>query len=158
MNRRSAGIAMVELALVLPLLLGIFFGIVELGRALYQQNMLAKGVANTARMLARTYQGMDMDNACVVNAAVWPAAVLAAENYLRFGSTDADEDAQPRLAGIQLQAVEISAYRNDDSAVADYICSIRVTGQAQFVPVVSDVFGIGAFNLQASAEERYIGE
>lgn len=155
-KRRHRGVAMVELALILPLLLTIFFGIVELGRALYQQNMLAKSVANSTRMLARVYDGLDVDSGCITNSDVWPQAVTDAENFLRYGNSSGTGDL--RLPDISLDSVDITAHDNDGSDAGDYICSIKMTGQSTFIPLISDVFGIGEFTLRASAEERYIGE
>ena len=42
--KSRSGTAMVEFAIILPLLLLLLFGITELGRALYQQNVLTQAV------------------------------------------------------------------------------------------------------------------
>jgi hypothetical protein len=51
MNRQK-GVAAVELALVLPLLLIITFITTEFGRALYQYNIISKSVRNAVRYLS----------------------------------------------------------------------------------------------------------
>ena len=50
---RQRGIAVVELAIVLPLLLLIFLGTAEFGRALYQYNTLTKTVRDGARYISQ---------------------------------------------------------------------------------------------------------
>lgn len=50
--RKQRGIAMVEFAIVLPLLLLLMFAAAELGRALFQYNTLIKSVRDGGRYLA----------------------------------------------------------------------------------------------------------
>lgn len=52
MRTKHNGIAAIELAIILPLLLAIFFAITEFGRALYIYNSLAKSVRASARFLS----------------------------------------------------------------------------------------------------------
>lgn len=47
------GVAAVELALILPVMLILVFGITELGRALFQYNALVKATRGAARYLAQ---------------------------------------------------------------------------------------------------------
>jgi len=47
--RRQQGIAMMELVIVVPILMLIFLGVSEMGRALYQYNTLSKAVRDGAR-------------------------------------------------------------------------------------------------------------
>ena len=53
-NRRRGerGQSLLELALVLPLLMMIAFGVIELGRAYYQYNTLSKAVRDGARYMS----------------------------------------------------------------------------------------------------------
>jgi Flp pilus assembly protein TadG len=51
-SARERGIAAVELAFVLPVLVAIVFGITELGRAMYQYDALTKSVRSAARYLS----------------------------------------------------------------------------------------------------------
>ncbi|MCM2342920.1 TadE/TadG family type IV pilus assembly protein [Rhodoferax sp.] len=50
---RQKGVAAVELAFILPLMLILVFGITELGRALYQYNGLVKATRGAVRYLAQ---------------------------------------------------------------------------------------------------------
>ena len=57
MKNRQRGVATLELALLLPLLLGICFAITELGRAIYTYDTLAKSVRGAARYLTTQSAG-----------------------------------------------------------------------------------------------------
>ncbi|HTI18087.1 MAG TPA: TadE/TadG family type IV pilus assembly protein [Trinickia sp.] len=58
--KRERGVALVELALVLTLLLTMLGGVVELGRAIYQYETLTKSARNAARFLSQ-YSPLDPD-------------------------------------------------------------------------------------------------
>jgi hypothetical protein len=47
--RRQHGIAVIELAIVAPIMLLILLGVAEMGRALFQYNTLSKAVRDSAR-------------------------------------------------------------------------------------------------------------
>ena len=51
------GVALVELALVLPLLLAVCFAITEFGRAIYTYDTLAKSARDAARYLTTQTPG-----------------------------------------------------------------------------------------------------
>lgn len=55
--KRQSGVAAVEMALLLPFLLLLAFGLTELGRAVYQYNTLAKAVRDGARHLSQYAPG-----------------------------------------------------------------------------------------------------
>lgn len=55
--KAQSGVAAVEMALLLPFLLLLAFGVTELGRAVYQYNTLAKAVRNGARHLSQYAPG-----------------------------------------------------------------------------------------------------
>lgn len=56
-DRTQSGVAAVEMALLLPFMLLLAFGLTELGRAVYQYNALAKGVRDGARYLSQYEPG-----------------------------------------------------------------------------------------------------
>jgi Flp pilus assembly protein TadG len=56
-TRNQSGVAAVEMALLLPFLLLLAFGLTELGRAVYQYNALAKAVRDGARHLSQYAPG-----------------------------------------------------------------------------------------------------
>lgn len=77
---RQRGLALVELAVALPLLLLLLLGVAEMGRALYQYNTLVKAVRDGARHLtsdAYATDGQTLD----------PIAVSQMENLIRYGNT-----------------------------------------------------------------------
>lgn len=57
MKNKQQGVAMVELAIVLPLLLAICFAITEFGRAIYTYDTLAKSARGAARYLTTQAAG-----------------------------------------------------------------------------------------------------
>src|SRR5688500_11611226 len=63
MKRRQHGVALVEFALILPLLLLLTFITTEFGRAMYQYNTLAKSVRDSARYLSMQTPGTKMTEA-----------------------------------------------------------------------------------------------
>lgn len=56
-TRKQSGAVAVEMALLLPLLVLLLFGITEFGRAIYQYNALAKAVRDSARYLSQFAPG-----------------------------------------------------------------------------------------------------
>jgi len=73
MKKKQRGVATVELALVLPLLLAICFGITEFGRAIYTYDTLAKSARDAARYLSTQAAG---------NTAAWTTA----RNLVLYGN------------------------------------------------------------------------
>ncbi|MDB5854718.1 MAG: pilus assembly protein TadE [Herminiimonas sp.] len=57
MRARQSGVALIELALILPMLLIMTFITTEFGRALYQYNTLTKSVRDAARYLSTQSPG-----------------------------------------------------------------------------------------------------
>ena len=148
------GTAMVELAILLPLLLLIFFGITELGRALYEQNTLTKTVGVTTRMLTRAYSAIDTESNCATNAN-WTTAKLDAEQLLKYG--DVDGGTELLLNGLALVSVDVTEVSLKDFSKT--ICNIKVSATSKFQPIISDtLFGFPVIDLTAEAEGRYIGE
>ena len=161
---RHAGVAMVEFAIILPLMLMILFGITELGRALYQQNTLDKAVNTGARYLARMEDIAEIDEVtgnCVTPLANWEAsaAVVRAKELVAFGSgTD------PLLPGLDEADVTIpppiqrvvNKYDGSESICVIEV-SVRVPFASLFGEVVVPFANLGSFTLNARTEERYIG-
>lgn len=56
-SQRQSGLALVELALTIGILLAIVFGITEFGRAIYQYDTLAKAARDAARYLSTKTPG-----------------------------------------------------------------------------------------------------
>src|SRR3954451_5329385 len=71
MSKKQRGVALVEFAITLPLLLAICFGITEFGRAIYTYNTLAKSTRDAARYLTTQAPGNAVGWATAKNLAVY---------------------------------------------------------------------------------------
>jgi hypothetical protein len=164
---RSHGVAMVEFAIVLPLLLMMLFGITELGRALYQQNSLYKAVESGARYLGRINDVLlfDEDGNCTTAGPDWPDSVslTAARNLIIYGNTTGSGNPLlPNLDASDAITIAVEARpltKTEDVNVT--ICVIRVNAEAAFSGFFGDIVipftTMETFNILAETEERYIG-
>lgn len=89
---RQQGVAMVELAIAIFLLVSIAFGITEFGRAIYQYNTLTKAARDAARYLS-------------MRDAVEPAYKQQAKCLVVYGSPSCT--GTPLVAGLTLDMVSI---------------------------------------------------
>ena len=96
-TRNQSGVAAVEMALLLPFLLLLAFGLTELGRAVYQYNALAKAVRDGARHLSQYAPG---DPTSIAEAR---RLVLCA----RADTTDADCANNALVAGMSLSYIHV---------------------------------------------------
>lgn len=126
--RRQSGLALVEFAVLLPLMLFLMFGTAELGRAFYQYNALHKSVQAGARYLAD--HSLGTSGVLVLD----PAEVAAARNLVVYG--DRAAAGVPLLESLDVQDVSVSVEQGR---------YIRVAATYAFVPVLSPLprFGLG---------------
>ncbi len=155
---------MVEFVIVAPLLILLVLGIVELGHALYQHNILTKAVAVGARYVARGYTIIDTN--CVKQTG-WSSVETVAKNLIVYGNTDTGEPSDALLpnldaAGIIITALSLDPHENG-------VCVINVYAETEYAPLFGRLFEgiqlpfIGEvkfldFMLNAASQERYIGE
>lgn len=149
------GVAMVEFAIVLPVLLMVFFGLVETGRALVLQHHLVRHVEAAARYLGRSYQGLNVDCSEAGN---WSSASTAASQLAVYGSEAGG--ATPLITGMDSDdvAIEVTA-----TAVPGYgsACVVRVSASVAYPSIFGTtipILGIAQPTLRAASEERYVGE
>lgn len=149
------GVAMVELAIVLPILLVLFLGITELGRALLFQHRLTHSAEAGARYAARAFGAVADD--CSTTAA-WPTAVTNARQLAAFGQLGS---ADPVVPGLDADAVEVEIVVRDVTD-AGTTCIVAVTVTVQYEGIFgSDLIPLLDLPqplLSARSEERYVGE
>ena len=168
-RHHSAGVAIVEFAIILPLLVVILAGITELGRALYQQNTLYKSVSAGARYLARAANVIDKTT-CVLPTGT--AAEATARNLVIYGEKAAT--GSPLLPNLDsaddtVAQITISSNLEDDFpktdldgvSVTEDICVISINAEVNFKGIFGEIVipfsTIGTFKIRAETEERYIG-
>ena len=100
---RRRGAALVEAALVVPILLGLLIGTVELARVTYTYYMLQKMMFSLARYVG-TQQGVNFCDSL-------DPAVSAAINYALTGNTDSSEN--PIVAGLTPGMFQVRLERYD---------------------------------------------
>ncbi|MES9858477.1 MAG: TadE/TadG family type IV pilus assembly protein [Sedimenticola sp.] len=166
--QRERGAALIEFALVVPLLVMLVLGITELGHALFEHNTLQKAVSAGARYLGRSYDGLDT-NDCSTGAN-WSTAVSRAGNLVLYGhidgaSTTTGDDSSVTNNGIlpNVSSDMISVTLRTDSDTG--LCVIQLAADVEYTPIFASIFDSGegllrlpSFSLYAAAEERFIGE
>lgn len=114
---RRGGV-LVETALVLPIMLALLVGTVNLGQLAYTYSMLQKTVYTLARFLG-TRQGVNFCDAGDPN-------IQAAIDYALTGSTDSAES--PIIPGLTASNFAIRAERYDPTSGQLTVCDCSATG------------------------------
>ena len=152
------GVAVIEFAIALPVLVILFAGGYELGRAIWQHQLVAIGVRDAARYLTRVSDPLAVQY------------VDRATNLVMRGSFDAaapmllkDWQADPSLVQIQVSkdTVDNSAgtFRGPDGGNAD-IDIVRVTANVQYrgTGLLAFIGMSGGIQYSLAHEERHFGE
>lgn len=131
-KQAQAGAAIVEFALVLPLLLILTFVTTEFGRALYQYNILTKSVRNAARYLAIQSPG---------------ARITESANLVVYGSLD--NTGSPLALGLALNQVKAPVWQLQGINPVINTVTVKIAGCAtsappcyKFVPLMNSAFGV----------------
>lgn len=137
---RQSGVALVELALVLPVLLMLSLLVTEIGRAFYQYNTLAKAVRDAVRYLSTQDASIALTD---------PAKLEVARNLVVYGLPSPGTAAAPLAPGLSLANVPATniSWGWSDSAPRIRTVRIAVTGY-QFQPVIPQLFGLSLGNAQ----------
>ena len=106
----SRGVATIEFAIMLPVLLLLLLGTAELGRALYEYNALAKTVRDGARYLA---EHAEVGSTGVLNISAEVDATT--KNLVAYGSPAAGT---PILEGLQPADVSVTTVGDEDVSVS----------------------------------------
>lgn len=128
MNRKKQrGVAIVEFALVVPLLLILTFITTEFGRAVYQYNTLAKSVRDAARYLSIQTPGTHQTEAA---------------NLIVYGKTMATPGTdRPLAVGLELSHVAAPVWAPAGSTPTINTVTVGVTNYT-FTPLVVNAFGL----------------
>jgi hypothetical protein len=132
--KRQRGTAIVEFALILPLLLVLTFTVTELGRAFYQYNVLAKSVREAARYLSTRTPSAS-------------AEIAKAKNIIVYGSPNGSVNAV--VPGLSLSNVPDPVWGSSGAFPAINTVTVSVTGY-RFIPLAASVFGIRFDNITFS--------
>lgn len=125
LRKRSRGVALVEFALVLPLLIILLFITAEFGRALYQYNILTKSVRDAVRFLSmESAPGQNME---------------AARNIVVFGNPTGT--GRPLAPGLALENVPDPSWQATSSSPIIQTVTVRITGY-RFTSSVTGAFGL----------------
>lgn len=138
MTNRQRGVAAVELALVLPLLLAIGFAITEFGRGIYTYNTLTKTARDAARYLSTQLAGDS-------------AAYTVAQNLIVFGNPKGT--GSPLVPGLTVSNVKMcdaskplcTANLNQGSYPTINTVTVTITGY-KFTPVIDQLGFFRFFN------------
>jgi len=141
---RQQGVALIEFALVLPLLLILSFITTEFGRAFYEYNTLAKAVRDAARYLSVQDPSIQSTDR---------AKITVARELVVYGRPDVTGASQPLLAGLSLANVPEAniQWALAGSNPAINTVSIRVSGY-RFRPLISEAFGLRFGNSEGEIE------
>lgn len=152
-HRVRRGAALIEFALVFPMLSMLLFGFVELGRMLYQQNELTKALLTGARYIAREPEALD--GGCAPGPA-WAAASAQAVQLVALTGAGA-----ARLPGLDA-AGAVTFTPRADAVDGELACVIEADARADFAALLGDAvvpfMDLGPIELNAQEEERYIGD
>ena len=137
MKDKQTGVALVEFALVLPLLLLLTFIVTEYGRALYQYNTLTKSVRDAARYLSIQIPG---------------TKITEAKNLVVYGNPAGT--GTPLAIGLTSAKVEV--VWNPPAGASPVINTVTVqigkaggtpAEQYTFTPLFASVFGVNFGNV-----------
>ena len=128
MKTKQQGMAVVEFALILPLLLLLTFVTTEFGRALYQYNTITKSVRNAARYLSMQTPGTHIDEA---------------KNLVVYGNTVGT--GAPLALGLEVINVLPPSWQTTGSEPLINTVKITVSGY-QFSPLFGSIFGVAFSN------------
>lgn len=124
MKRIQKGVALVEFALIIPLLLILTFITTEFGRAVYQYNTLTKSVRDAVRYLSVQAPGTKLTEA---------------RNLVVYGNTGGT--GSPLVIGLALSNVPTPTWQTAGTVPVINTVRVSITGYV-FRPLVTGAFGV----------------
>lgn len=121
---KQKGVAIIEFALILPFLLVLTFTVTELGRAMYEYNLVTKATRDAVRYLSIQTQNTHQAEAA---------------NLIVYGNLAGT--GQPLARGLTLAKVQAPVWQNAGSNPVINTVTVRVANY-QFQPMTTSVFGI----------------
>jgi Flp pilus assembly protein TadG len=156
--RNDEGSALLEGAVIMPLLFVLMFGVYDFSWYFYQQHLITTGVRDAARYLARS------SNPCEGSSAVWAAEAANAENLATTGFVGGG---RPRVAGWTGGMIAIDCTAVDNRVGIDGLRSYRgdaviyvVTVSTRFADPSLGFFrllGLSSPIISVSHSQRVIG-
>lgn len=144
--RDRRGVAAIEVAIVMPLFLLLFSGLIEVGRAYEQANAIEKGLRAGALYLARTSD---------------PAAASAQATASALVRSGRVGGGAPYLAPGWEQSVAVLDITLGNFILGDEsLPVIRMAAEVPFEPLVPGLaasFGLDDFTIRLSHEQAYVG-
>lgn len=132
MKHKEKGVAIIEFALVLPLLLILTFITTEFGRAMYQYNTLVKAARDAARYLSVQSPG---------------SGITQSKNLVVYGSLT--NTGTPLAFGLALNQVKDPTWQLVGTSPVINTVTVRIAGCGtsappcyKFVPLVASAFGL----------------
>lgn len=156
-SMNEQGAAMVEFAIILPLLLIIFLGIAELGRALLFQHRLTYAVETGARYAARATGAINTSDCSTT--AKWTTVTTATRQVVTYGQM---AGVQPVVPGLDVSDVDVTVVSSSATGITGPVCVVNVHAsikyQGLFGTQLIPLLDIEQPTLGATSEERYVGE
>jgi len=160
-STNERGATMVEFAVILPLLLMLFLGIAELGRALLFKQRLTQAVETGARYAARAFGSVDTTDCTTLTS--WDAVggvVDRTKNMVAFGQVTGGVTAV--IPGLDTDDVDVALLSPTVTGVG-VVCVVQVEVNALpyqgiFGTSLIPLLNIDQPTLSATSEERYVGE
>ena len=154
------GSALVEGAILVPVLFALIFGVLEFSYYTYQQHLVSTGVRDAARYLARVVDPTD------------PAAQTTAQNLAATGSPNGGSYRRTRgfdpsevsiiftfVPNAPVDGVRPYRQSSDDPTVLDQLRIVNVTGSFTWAPLGAwEMFGFGTKTVTIRHSERWIGQ
>jgi Flp pilus assembly protein TadG len=135
MDNKQRGVAIIEFALVLPLLLILTFITTEFGRALYQYNTITKSVRDAARYLS-------VQDPTILTSD--PGKVTNAKNLVVYGNFT--NTSAPLALGLSTTQVPNPVWQTVGSNPVINTVTIKVTGYV-YRPLFASAFGVNFGNI-----------
>lgn len=126
MKNRHNGAALVEFALILPLLLILTLITTDFGRAMYQYNILTKSVGDAVRYLSTQTPGTHMTEA---------------RNIVVYGRLNPKNTELPLVLGLSLANVPVPTWQAVGTNPVINTVTVQVTGYT-FKAMLPSVFSI----------------